>query len=247
VTSYPTQKVDWKSWRIIPSRNPPVDLYRRVAPPEDWRSVINIEVLTNPRLREMKEGLGLVRPEDLKGGVTQNWILAPFTYLNPEGGRFSDGTFGSCFLAKDLSTALLESIRLRERFLSVTGQGPISLDMRVIITDVCGEFEIDLPSDKFSDERARKEYWKERRQSGCNGVYFRAVDLHSDECVEAFRPCVMLKATQERHLTYAWDGQKIAKIYDFRIGENVDLDALRMRGELKYVGSDPVGRIYAAK
>ena len=242
--NYPTRKVEWEAWRIIPSRNPQVDLYRRVAPANDWPSVINVELLTNPRVREMREGLGLVRPEDMKGGATQNWILAPFTYLNPEGTRVSDGTFGTCFLAKDLATALLESIRLRQKFLGRTGQEAIRLDMRVIKTALSGHFDDSIKLHKFADDKARKAYWKARQLDGCDGVYFQSAELLNGECVEAFRPRVMHNAVQERHLTYSWDGQLICEVYDFSNGKNVDLERLRANRQLEYTDTKPVGRVH---
>lgn len=245
MTKHRTRRIEWPAWRIIPSRNPPVDLYQRVAPREDWKAVIDVELLTNPRVRELSGGLGLVRPEDLKGGATQNWILAPFTYLNPEGTRFSDGSFGSCFLAKDLAIALLESIRLRERFLSFTNQKAVRLDMRVIKTDVAGEFEVEPGEDAYAEAGSRHAYWKTRQLDGSDGVYFRAAELVNGECIEAFRPRFMTRAVQERHLTYTWDGTHIAEVYDFSNGMNVELSALRTQGKLVYVVSEPQGRIRA--
>lgn len=245
MTKLRTRKIEWQAWRIIPSRNPPIDLYQRVAPAEDWKPVIEVETLTNPRVRELREGLGLVRPEDLKGGATQNWILAPFTYLNPEGTRFSDGSFGSCFLAKDLATALLESIRLRERFLSFTNQKAIRLDMRVIKTDVAGEFEAEPGEDTYADAGSRHDYWKARQLDGSDGVYFRASELGNGECIEAFRPRFMTHAVQERHLTYCWDGTHIAEVYDFFEGKNVDMAVLRTQGKLVHFEREPQGRIRA--
>lgn len=239
-------QIDWEAWRIIPSRNPPIDLYRRVAPPEDWESVINVELLTNPRVRELREGLGLVRPEDLKGGATQNWNLAPFTYLNPEGSRFSDGSFGTCLMTKDFEAALIESLRLRQEFLRRTEQGPIRLDMRVIKTVVSGEFDDASKAPAFESEGKRKAYWKQRQVDGCDGVLFRTIEFSSGrECVEAFRPRVMKKATQERHLTYSWDGQAITEIYDFLEGRKVEIEHLTQLGEVRFAESQPVGRATA--
>ena len=242
----PTRKVEWEGWRIIPSRNPPVDLYRRVAPAEDWPSIIKVELLTNPRVREMREGLGLIRPEDLTGGTTQNWILAPFTYLNPDGSRFSDGSYGTCLLTQNLETALLESIRLREAFLASTQEEPTRLDMRVIKTKVQGEFDDFAKLPAAPDDDAHKRFWKQRQQDGIDGVHFKLSKVATSDCVEAFRPRVLSRAVQERHLTYTWNGRVIAEIYDFREGKNVDLGRLRAEGKLHYVANPlSVGRFSA--
>lgn len=241
----PVKTLQWNAWRIIPSRNPPIDLYRRVAPPEDWASIISVELMTNPRVREMREGLGLVRPEDLKGGATQNWILAPFTYLNPEGSQFSDGTFGTSFQAQHFATALTESIRLRQEFLRRTAESPVRLDMRVLKTMLSGEFDDATKLDPFANDNARKDYWKTRRQEGCDGAFFISADQSAGECVEVFRPRVMSNAVQERHLSYLWNGECICETYDFLEGKNVDLDHLQKTGLIRYVEKEPTGRNYA--
>ena len=233
--SIATRQIDWDAWRIIPSRNPPIDLYRRIAPVEDWSSIIKVELLTNPRVREMREGLGLVRPEDMSGGATQNWILAPFTYLNPEGTRFSDGTYGTCFLSEMFGAALSESIRLREKFLRSTAQSSTRLDMRVIKTTVKGMFDDATMLSASENDVAHKKFWKERQRDGCDGVYFHLNSRSNCCCVEAFRPRFLTKATQERHLTYTWDGQTIVQVYDFLEGKNIDLERLRSDGEVLHI------------
>ena len=48
-----TRRVAWKPcWRIVPRRYPPIDLFERIASPEDWEALAAVESLTNPRIRE---------------------------------------------------------------------------------------------------------------------------------------------------------------------------------------------------
>src|SRR5437762_6306867 len=87
-----TRHTEWlPSHRIVPSRFPPVGLFDRVASPEDLDAVFELEALTNDRLREQAGELSLVPPEDRVSGPGTTPIMAAFTHLNPEGGRFSDG------------------------------------------------------------------------------------------------------------------------------------------------------------
>ena len=46
--------VDWaQAWRIIASRFPPIHLFERVSPnPAVWEALIELEELTNPRVRD---------------------------------------------------------------------------------------------------------------------------------------------------------------------------------------------------
>ena len=235
-------QIDWNGWRIIPSRNPPVDLYSRVAPPENWPKIINVELLTNPRVRELQEGLGLVRSEDIKGGATQNWILAPFTYLNPEGGRFCDGSFGFCFQTREFATALTHSIQLREKFLQRTQEPAIDIHMRVLRTKIKGEFDDVTDNRNLTSEGKRRQYGLERAKEGCNGIFFHSPILRGEECLEAFRPRVFTKAIQERHLTYTWDGERISEVYDFSNGKMIDLDYISEKHEVRHFEREIVGR-----
>lgn len=242
MTRASTIQISWTGWRIIPSRNPPVDLYQRIAPREDWKAIIEVETLTNPRVRELREGLGLVRPEDLKGGATQNWIIAPFTYVNPEGSRFSDGTFGVNTQSKELATALVHSIRLRENFLSRTNEAPVKLDMRVLKTKVAGEFD-DVSNRSDLDDLAKsRAFGKARREAGSDGILYASDIRRGEHRLAALRPRVLSNAIQERHLTYSWNGRTIDGVYDFGEGKFIDLDALFKGGALAYLNKGPVGR-----
>ena len=55
-TPYPALAVSEVRWqpcfRVISSRFPPIDLFERVASPEDWEALYWLESLTNPRLRD---------------------------------------------------------------------------------------------------------------------------------------------------------------------------------------------------
>ena len=50
--------------------------------------------------------------------------MAAFTHLNPEGSRFSDGSWGVFYAGNDLNTAIAETRHHRERFLRNAAQGP---------------------------------------------------------------------------------------------------------------------------
>src|SRR4029077_16413662 len=89
------------SWRIVPSRFPPIQLFERVADPADLQAVAAVESLTHPPLAPGIGELSLVPPEDRVSGPGTSAIMAAFTHLNPEGSRFSDGSFGVFYAAAD--------------------------------------------------------------------------------------------------------------------------------------------------
>jgi hypothetical protein len=104
-----TARVRWaRSYRLVPSRFPPVGLFDRVARPEDLEAVFAAEALTNDRLRDEAGDLALVPPGDRISGPGTTPVMAAFTHLNPEGSRFSDGTFGVYYGAREMETAVAE-------------------------------------------------------------------------------------------------------------------------------------------
>jgi len=126
-----TSRVDWRpSYRLVPSRFPPIQLFERVADPADLEAVIAIESLTNDRIRDEVGEIRLVAPEDRISGPGSSAIMAAFTHVNPEGGRFTDGTFGAYYAAHDLHTAACETAHHRAIFLARTKEAPGEIDMR---------------------------------------------------------------------------------------------------------------------
>src|SRR5690606_37122100 len=84
----PVRRVRWaRAIRVVPSRYPPVDLYARIAPAEDFAALEEVEALTNDRLRAEAGVLALVPPEERVYGPGSAYIMAPFAHPNPAGSR----------------------------------------------------------------------------------------------------------------------------------------------------------------
>ena len=95
-------RVSWTpSWRIVPSRFPPVGLFDRIASPGDLEALFELEGLTNPRLRQELGELSLVPPGRRISGPGTTPIMAAFTHPSPQGSRFSDGSYGVFYAGKD--------------------------------------------------------------------------------------------------------------------------------------------------
>jgi hypothetical protein len=122
--------------RLIASRYPTVGLYDEIARPEDLDVVFAIEALTNPRVRQALGALSLVPPADRVSGPGATLIMAAFTHLNPEGSRFSDGSYGVYYAADTLDTAVAEVSHHRARFLARTQEAEIDVDLRWIQADL---------------------------------------------------------------------------------------------------------------
>ena len=220
----PVSHVEWKPCRrILPSRFPPIQLFERVTDPADLEAVFELEALTNPRLRDEIGVIGLVPPGDRIAGPGTAVMMAAFTHLNPDGSRFSNGSYGVFYAAKDLDTAIAETKHHRERFMSATAQGRMELDMRVYLVDLDGDLhDLRGRSDSLplvyheSDYTAGRHLARTLREAGSNGLAYDSVRRAGGECVAVFRPPLLSNARQERHLCYVWDGQQIVSIYEKR-------------------------------
>lgn len=220
----PTSAVRWlPCYRIIPSRFPPINLFERVTDPADLETVLDIESMTNDRLRDEVGALNLVPPEDRISGPGTSPIMAAFTHLPPYGSRFTDGSFGVFYAGRTLDTAIAETKHHREAFLRATSEPRIELDMRVyavdldtMLHDIRGMKDTMAEVYDPSSYAASQALAIEIRNSGSSGLAYDSVRNPDGECVAIFKPRVLSNCRQERHLTYVWDGSSISTVYEKR-------------------------------
>jgi hypothetical protein len=162
----------------VPSRFPPVGLFDRVADAKDLEAVYALEALTNDRVREEAGDLALVPPKDRIVGSGTTPIMAAFTHLNPEGSRFSDGSYGVYYCAEALDTALAEVRYHQERFLRRTNEGPSRLELRLYLSDLEAKLVDVRRHSEFHDPddcRPGERLGRELRAGGKDGVLYRSV------------------------------------------------------------------------
>jgi hypothetical protein len=215
--------VVWKpTHRLVPSRYPTIDPYERVADPADYDAVIAIELLTNERMLQENGEIQRVPAEDYpvgRGNITA--IIAAFTHLNPEGSRFSDGTYGVYYAAKELETAIAETAFHRARFLSRTNESPCEIDMRCYksnldadLTDIRGE-QVRLRAVYDPDSYlASQQFGREQHAAGSYGIAYSSVRRSGGECVAVFRAKALAPYGQPSHYAYVWDGAAITHWYE---------------------------------
>lgn len=220
----PRSEIRWRPcYRIIPSRFPPIDLFERVADPADLEAVIAVESMTNDRLRQEAGDIALVPPEDRLTGPGAGYIMAAFTRVSPAGARFTDGSYGAYYAARELETAIAETVYHRERFLAATREPPMTLDMRVLLADLRGALH-DLrgaaarrPALYAPDDYAASQaFARALRERGSPGIVYDSVRRAGGQCAAVFRPPLLARCRQGRHLAYVWDGTAITDVYEKR-------------------------------
>ena len=212
----PARRTRWRpSHRLVPSRFPPVGLFDRVAAPEDLEAVFELEAMTNDRLREEAGDLALVPPEDRVSGAGTTPIMAAFTHLNPEGSRFSDGSFGVYYCAQKLETALSEVRYHQERFLRRTEEGPLRLELRLYLADLDARL-VDVrrvaECHRVEDYGPSRKLGVALRAEGRDGLLYRSVRHESGLCAAVFRPRLLRNCRQSKHYAFHFDGRNVTAI-----------------------------------
>jgi hypothetical protein len=218
--------ISWPAaWRIIATRYPPINLFERVTDnPAVWETLIELEQLTNPRVRDDTGEIALVPPERRVAGPNASWVMAPFTHVNKRGSRFSDGSYGVYYAAEALLTAITETAFHFARFAADSHDPPRREDMRVLLGAVdCSFCEVDTlsPADQQAvlDKAsyvASREFGGNRRGTGSDGISYPSVRHEGGRCIAAFWPNVVGIPVQERHLQYEWDGARVTRYFDFK-------------------------------
>lgn len=224
MTDIPITKIEWRPClRIVPSRFPPINIFEAVADPADLEAVFQVEAMTNDRFREETGDIRLVAPDDRVSGPGSTPIMAAFTHLNPDGDRFTNGTYGVFYAGRTIETAIAETRYHRVRFLQATSEPAQEIDMRVYAVDLNAELH-DIRAIREShaayyhpsNYAVSQEFALKLRDNGSNGIVYASIREDGGECAAVFRPRLLSNCRQERHLCYVWDGKAISIIYEKR-------------------------------
>jgi hypothetical protein len=221
VTPPPVRRVAWRPcYRLVPSLYPSKGLFDRIADPADIDHLIETEAETNPRVRQQLGELSMLPPAERLRGPGTTPIMAAFTHLNPNGSRFSDGTYGVYYAGRTLATAIRETKHHRERFLTQTKRGPLHLHMRIYAAILQGALHdirgmrAALP--KIYDPSSYAESGKfgaRLREEGSPGIAYDSVRDPGGQCAAVFKPRALSRCREIGHLLYQWDGTRIAGVF----------------------------------
>lgn len=215
----PTRAVSWPgAVRIIRSLFPPIDLFEDIADPADWPLLITAEMKTNPRLMESIGNLDLVPPQRRVSGPGASYLMAPFTHVSTDRpSRFSDGTFGVLYAAREFETAVFETFHHHGRFMAATDEAPgwtsqfreIVFNIDAMLHDVRGDDPTYAPLRDPDDYAAPQALGRALRAQGSDGITYASVRHAGGECAGLFWPDVATNPRQGRHLDYHWDGSRV--------------------------------------
>lgn len=214
------RRVRWQAaCRIVPTRYPSINLYDRVADEADFDALYALEAMSNDRLRDELGRIELVPKSERVFGPGSGPIMAAFTHLNPLGSRFSDGSYGVFYAARERATAVAETAYHNGRFLAATKQAAMHLPMRLYQVEIDAKLHDLRPAghDAEHDPQsyvASQALGRKLKGSGSAGIVYRSVRRAGGYCVGLFTPRGAKACKHAAYLLYAWDGARFADIYE---------------------------------
>jgi RES domain-containing protein len=222
IAGLPVHRVRWaQACRIVPTRHPTVYLYDRVADAADFDALYALEAMTNDRVREETGQIELVPPAERRYGPGAGPVMAAFTHVNRQGSRFSDGSFGVFYAARDRATAVAETRHHHGLFLAATGEAPMHLPMRLYhvavdarLHDLRPPGAVEAAVHDPASYAASRVLGMALKRAGSAGVAYRSVRRAGGACVGLYTPRGASRCVQAAVLLYVWDGKAFADMYE---------------------------------
>jgi hypothetical protein len=211
--SVPVSDVHWKpAWRIIPTRYPEINLWKRVAHPGDEAAIREIEQLTNNRIRQQSGELHVLRPGDSFEETCPIDVRASFVYRGRQS-RFSTPAFGAYYAAASLKTAVFEKAHRTITLLRDARIPSTRTEMRVIKAEIHAQVH-DIRGGKKaypglyerSNYSASQTWATALWTSGSQGIVYDSMRDSEGYCIAIFSPQTITNCHKERVLTFEWDG-----------------------------------------
>lgn len=203
-----------QAYRLVNSKFPPIHLFEDVADAADFEALYQLQALTNPRLLNEIGRLELTPRGEIPFGIPGcSYATAPFTHVNPEGSRFSDGSFGVLYLADTLTTAIAEVRYHQERYWSqVEGLNYERFVFRGLtcrFNDAGMRDATSLPPshpiyapDDYSHSRQLGDALK---RAGSPGLRYHSVRSPGNHCWALFTPKPVTAVVQTAHYEMIWN------------------------------------------
>ena len=201
--------INQKSWRLIPSCYPPIQLFEDLLDPADLEAAYELESLTNDRLRDEVGDIYRIPSEDRLVGPGTTAIMAAFSHTG-FASRFTDGSFGIYYAGLSPETALSESMHSQERRLALTSEPAQVVQMRCYVATTDATL-----CDVRNDSAAHAEDWGHAQSLGRKlfiareaGILYKSLRHSGGSCVAALRTTAITPpATQGGHYEFHWDGK----------------------------------------
>ena len=193
------------SFRLIPSRFPPIGLFDTVSTAADLEAVMELAGWTNDRLVAERVAR-LPRSEWVFGRPNSSVVMAAFLHVAPGGMRFNGPDLGAWYASAHLTTAVTEVAHHLRREAYATGAAGLIRTYRTYAADLAGYY-LDIRGQQASrpDVYAADNYaagqalGEDIRSAGGDGLLFDSMRHAGGINVVAHRPRNALNILQTDH------------------------------------------------
>lgn len=212
------------SYRLIPSKYPPISLYEDVSTLEEFDALYALESMTNPRLQQQAGDVSLLPKEQIPFHCTthRSYATSTFTHINPNGGRFNDGNFGALYVADSKATACSEVYFHTQKYCqNVDDFKYEAFVFRCLKFDIKYSAILDITNtpktdplysltDYSASQQLAQSVRKHAYKKGQNqGIKYCSVRYENGLCWVFFTPIVVRKVVQTTHYQMIWDGEQL--------------------------------------
>ena len=206
-------------YHIVPTHFNLHNVLDSICEPSDASLVNAIEQLTNDCSKAQHGDVRKISPQECLSELTAAPIMASFSHIG-QASHFSSGDFGLYYGAKDLETAISESLVRRETFLSATNEADTELTMQEQINQIALTMH-DIRAERFKhlidsqDLTQAREFAKKLRSQHSNGLVYPSIHHSGGECIAAFRPKAVTPPIKGQTFRYVWSNkqQKIVQVF----------------------------------
>lgn len=204
-----------RGYRLVNSKFPPIALFDDVANAQDFEILFHAQARTNPRILNELGRLDLIPVDEIPFGITGcSYATAPFTHINPDGSRFSDGRFGVLYVADEMETAVAEVSHHQSRYWSKV-QG-LSFERFVFRGLSCRFTDASMhdatgiamndPIYHDDDYSSAQMLGREAKRTKCAGLRYNSVRAPGHLCWALLTPSVVTSIIQTAHFEMIWNG-----------------------------------------
>jgi len=190
------------SFRLIPSRFPPIGLFDTVATTADAEAVMELAGWTNDRLVRQRLNR-LPQNEWVFGRANSSIVMAAFLHAAPSGGRFNGPDLGAWYASAAVTTAIAEVGHHLRREALARGLEAMQRVYRSYSARLDGSYrdirgtEPELHA--LDSYGAGQAFGEGLRASGEDGVLYDSVRHRGGSNVCAYRPSKVLDVVQAEH------------------------------------------------
>jgi hypothetical protein len=207
------------TFRLIPSRFPPIDLFEAVSSADDLEAVMELEGWTNDRLVAERVAR-LPRDEWVYGANNASIVMASFLHAAPSGLRFSGSELGAWYASMAVNTAILEVSHHLRREAHWCGIPEMRVQYRTYSATLDGFYEnirgqqVARPELYDPVNYAAAQAFGETVRCSGDGIVYDSVRHAGGVNAVAYRPRKIREVTQREHyeLTVPLTGKIIARL-----------------------------------